>query len=178
MSKNANLEIPQLYILGRKSTGKSSLINSLVKQEFTVGNKNDGVSTDAFNNSVEIFPYGPVDIEEIELLEDAKLETIGKPFAEIPDFALVVLESSKSLSDTEKEIIGYLERLNIKFFIAVNKIELGTNQDLLNELKELNVVHFEVSCSELAGLQNLKDQLIKQILHRKKCPLSKNISAK
>jgi [FeFe] hydrogenase H-cluster maturation GTPase HydF len=47
--------------------------------------------------------------------------------------------------------------------VVVNKIEFGVNPVLLKELKELRLTHFEVSCKEKAGLDELKRRIIRML---------------
>ena len=47
--------------------------------------------------------------------------------------------------------------------IVVNKIEFGVNTELLVELKDLRIIHFEVSCKEKAGIEELKRKIIRQL---------------
>ncbi|MBT8386841.1 MAG: [FeFe] hydrogenase H-cluster maturation GTPase HydF, partial [Ignavibacteria bacterium] len=43
---------------------------------------------------------------------------------------------------------------------VVNKIEFGVNPELLRDLKNINVTHFEVSCKEQIGFETLKVEII------------------
>ena len=44
--------------------------------------------------------------------------------------------------------------------VAINKIEFGTNPHLLTELDALEIVYFEISCKENAGIESLRKNLV------------------
>jgi len=58
---------------------------------------------------------------------------------------------------------------------VVNKIEFGVNPVLLKELKELRLTHFEVSCKEKAGLDELKRRMIRMLPLGSEKPLVNDI---
>ena len=77
------------------------------------------------------------------------------------DFALVVADAREILQSKELELFAYLDKLQINYIVALNKIEFGVNPELLEELKELRITHFEVSCKEKAGIEDLKRKMIR-----------------
>jgi [FeFe] hydrogenase H-cluster maturation GTPase HydF len=157
---------PHIAVVGRRNVGKSLLVNSLLEQNVTTVSEIAGTTTDAIKTKYELLPYGPVVIvdtagidDEGELGRQRITETIK--ILSSSDFALVILDARETLQSKELELFAYLDKLQINYIVAVNKIEFGVNPVLLEELKELRMTHFEVSCKEKAGIEELKRRMIR-----------------
>lgn len=144
---------PHIAVVGRRNVGKSLLVNSLLEQNVSVVSEIAGTTTNTIKTKYELLPYGPVVIvdtagidDEGELGKQRITETIK--ILSSSDFALVVLDARETLQSKELELFAYLDKLQINYIIVVNKIEFGVNPVLLEELKELRMTHFEVSCKE------------------------------
>jgi [FeFe] hydrogenase H-cluster maturation GTPase HydF len=171
---------PHIAVVGRRNVGKSLLVNSLLEQNVTTVSDIAGTTTDAIKTKYELLPYGPVVIvdtagidDEGELGRQRITETIK--ILSSSDFALVVLDARETLQNKELELFAYLDKLQINYIIAVNKIEFGINPVLLEELKELRMTHFEVSCKEKAGIEELKRKMIRLLPQDDEPPLVKDI---
>lgn len=79
------------------------------------------------------------------------------------------------MSKEELELIDYLNKINLSFIIAVNKIEFGVNTLLLTEIKEMRLTHFEISCKENAGIDDLKLKIIRMLPAESEPPLLSDI---
>ena len=165
MNKIAKAERIHIAIVGKRNVGKSSLINTLTDQELSIVSDTPGTTTDPVAKAVEMLPYGPVVIvdtagidDEGELGEKRICRTVKS--ISNADFAIVVLDAREELDDRELELINHLRKIDVPFTVAVNKIEFGINPHLLNKLKALEATHFEVSCTENAGIETLKRKLI------------------
>ncbi|MDT3695108.1 MAG: [FeFe] hydrogenase H-cluster maturation GTPase HydF [Ignavibacterium sp.] len=171
---------PHIAIVGRRNVGKSLLINSLLKQNVSKVSDVAGTTIDPLKTKFELLPYGPVMIvdtagidDEGELGRQRITETIK--ILSASDFALVVLDARETLHSKELELFSYLDRIQINYIVVVNKIEFGVNPVLLNELKELRLTHFEVSCKEKAGLDELKRRMIRMLPLDSEKPLINDI---
>jgi len=157
---------PHIAVVGRRNVGKSLLVNSLLKKDVAKVSDIAGTTTDILKTKHELLPYGPVVIvdtagidDEGELGRQRITETIK--ILSSSDFAIVVLDARETLQSKELELFAYLDKLQINYIVAVNKIEFGVNPVLLEELKELRMTHFEVSCKEKAGIEELKRRIIR-----------------
>lgn len=175
-----NSSRPHIAVVGRRNVGKSLLVNSLLNLQVTKVSELAGTTTEAIETKYELLPYGPVVIvdtagidDEGELGRKRITETI-KIIAS-SDFALVVLDARETLQSKELELFAYLDRLQVSYIVAVNKIEFGVNPDLLDELKELRITHFEVSCKEKAGIEELKRRMIRLLPQDDEPPLINDI---
>jgi len=171
---------PHIAVVGRRNVGKSLLVNSLLEQTVSRVSEIAGTTTDAIKTKYELLPYGPVVIvdtsgidDEGELGRQRITETIK--ILSSSDFALVVLDARETLQSKELELFAYLDKLQINYIIVVNKIEFGVNPVLLEELKELRMTHFEVSCKEKAGIEDLKRSMIRHLPQDDEPPLVKDI---
>ncbi|HQF41890.1 MAG TPA: [FeFe] hydrogenase H-cluster maturation GTPase HydF [Ignavibacteriaceae bacterium] len=171
---------PHIAIVGRRNVGKSLLINSLLKQNVSKVSEVAGTTVDPLRTKFELLPYGPVVIvdtagidDEGELGRQRITETIK--ILSSSDFALVVLDARDTLHSKELELFSYLDRIQINYIVVVNKIEFGVNPVLLKELKELRLTHFEVSCKEKAGLDELKRRMIRMLPLDSEKPLVNDI---
>lgn len=174
---------PHIAVVGRRNVGKSLLVNSLLNQTVSKVSDLAGTTTDAIKTKFELLPYGPVVIvdtsgidDEGELGRQRITETIK--ILSSSDFALVVLDARETLQSKELELFSYLDKLQISYIIVVNKIEFGVNPVLLEELKELRMTHFEVSCKEKAGIEELKRKMIRLLPQDDEPPLINDIVKK
>lgn len=168
MSKVSHSERLHIAIVGKRNAGKSSLINAITGQELSIVSEVPGTTTDPVKKSIELLPFGPVVFVDTAGIDDEGelgKKRISKTVKALStaDFAIVVLDGSERLSSYEKELFQHLDKISLTYLIAVNKIELGVNPELLNELKSLCSLHFEVSCKEKIGIEALKNKMI-QIL--------------
>jgi len=177
---NVDSSRPHIAVVGRRNVGKSLLVNSLLEQNVSMVSDIAGTTTNAVKTKYELLPYGPVVIvdtagidDEGELGRQRITETIK--ILSSSDFALVVLDARDNLQSKELELFAYLDKLQINYIVAVNKIEFGVNPALLEELKELRVKHFEVSCKEKAGIKELKRRMIRLLPQDDEPPLLKDI---
>jgi [FeFe] hydrogenase H-cluster maturation GTPase HydF len=166
MNNTANAERLHIAIVGKRNVGKSSLINALLNQEISIVSEQPGTTTDPVKKAVELLPFGPVVIVDTAGIDDEGelgQKRISKTIKALStaDFAIVVLDGREKLSSEEEELFSYMDKISLDYLIAVNKIELGINPTLLKELKLLRGLHFEISCEENAGIDFLKNKMIR-----------------
>ena len=165
MNKVPKAERIHIAIVGRRNVGKSSLINCIMKQEISIVSETPGTTTDPVSKAVELLPYGPIVIVDTAGIDDEGelgSKRISRTIKSIStaNFAILVLDAREELEKSETELITHLRKIGVPFLAAINKIEFGINQNLLTELEALEVIHFEISCKENAGIDTLKRKLI------------------
>lgn len=180
MNKVADSNRPYIAVVGRRNVGKSSLVNALLGQDLSIVSEVAGTTTDPVKKALELLPYGPVVLVDTAGIDDEGelgRQRISKTIKILSssDFALVVVDAREILQSKELELFAYLDKLQINYIVAVNKIEFGVNQELLDELKELRIVHFEVSCKEKAGIEDLKRKMIRLLPTEEEPPLVSDI---
>jgi [FeFe] hydrogenase H-cluster maturation GTPase HydF len=157
-----------ISIVGKRNVGKSSLINSLTNQELSIVSEIAGTTTDPVSKAVELLPYGPVVMVDTGGIDDEGelgRKRISKTIKSLSsaDFAIIVLDAIEQLDNCEADLIKHIQKIGIPLIAVVNKIELGTNPTLLDEIRALEVIHFEVSCKENVGIDSLKRNLIQHL---------------
>ena len=180
MNKVADSNRPHIAVVGRRNVGKSSLVNALLGQDLSIVSEVAGTTTDPVKKALELLPYGPVVLVDTAGIDDEGelgRQRISKTIKILSssDFALVVVDARETLQSKELELFAYLDKLQINYIVAVNKIEFGVNPELLDELKELRIVHFEVSCKEKAGIDELKRKMIRLLPSDNEPPLVSDI---
>lgn len=117
----------QIGIFGRTNVGKSSFLNMLTGQEVAVTSPIPGTTTDVVEKVMELLPIGPVvfldtaGFDDVTELSEKRLAKTIKVLDRV-DIAILVVEPN-IWTDFENQIIEKLNKKNINFFIAVNKID-------------------------------------------------------
>lgn len=180
MQKVAKSDRTHIAIVGRRNVGKSSLVNALLGQELSIVSDVPGTTTDPVKKAFELLPYGPVVLVDTAGIDDEGelgQKRISKTIKILSqsDFALVVLDARERLQSKELELLAYLDKISVNYIVAINKIEFGVNPRLLEELKELRITHFEVSCKEKVGIDELKRKMIRMLPAEIEPPLISDI---
>jgi [FeFe] hydrogenase H-cluster maturation GTPase HydF len=155
-------------VVGKRNVGKSRFVNTLIGREVSAVSEIAGTTIDPIKNPLELLPYGPVLIVDTAGIDDEGELGSGRITQTIrtissADFVLFIIDGRNTLSNKEFELLSHLDRIDTGYIIVVNKIEFGVNEELLKELKELRVTHFEVSCKEEVGFEELKRKIIRML---------------
>ena len=180
MNKVADSNRPHIAVVGKRNVGKSALVNAILGQDLSIVSDIAGTTTDPVKKALELLPYGPVVLVDTAGIDDEGelgQKRISKTIKILSysNFALVVVDARDKLQSKELELFAYLDKLQINYIVAVNKIEFGINPELLIELKELRITHYEVSCKENAGINDLKRKIIRLLPTDQERPLVSDI---
>lgn len=155
----------KIAIIGSPNAGKSSLLNSMLKEERAIVTDIAGTTRDIIEEqiSIEGIPFKVIDTAGIRDAKD-KIEQIGieksKKAANEADVILAVFDSSVPLNDEDREILNLLKHK--KSIIVLNKTDL--KQIVNNEGKEIQDVNTEViniSLKNNEGLEKIYESLVK-----------------
>lgn len=157
-----------VLFIGRKNVGKEKLATALIGDDPNVISKISDPSDSFLPKSSKLFPYNlevHIDAVDIEDLFDQEHDDIIKDteFINDADFIIVLLDGREHLSLQEIELFLCLKKKPNPYLVAVNKIEFGVNPILLLELKSFNAMHFEISCKENVGIDDLKLKMIRMM---------------
>ena len=169
-------ERKHIVFVGRRNVGKSSLVNAFIGQDLCIVSDTAGTTTDPVKKSMELLPFGPIVITDTAGIDDkGELgeKRISKTMKAISsaDFAVVVLDAREILSPDERMLFRYISKIQLSYIVAVNKIEYGINENLLDELKTLGATHFEISCKENIGIDTLKKKVVRLLPSENEKPL-------
>jgi [FeFe] hydrogenase H-cluster maturation GTPase HydF len=176
LSKVAQSERKHIAFVGRRNAGKSSLVNRFIGQDLVIVSNTPGTTTDPVKKAMELLPFGPVvliDTAGIDDVGELGEKRIGKTVQIISeaDFAILVLDAQQPLQKEERNLIDHFNKLELEYAVVINKSELGINYQLLEDLRELRIKPFNVSCSENTGIHELKESIVKLIPADSELPL-------
>lgn len=168
MSGAIKYDKKRVVFVGKKNVGKSSLINALSGHELCLVSDSAGTTTSQVNNQMDLFSYGPIvliDTAGIDYAENPKEKSLNNTIKAITnaDFAVILLDARDRLLPEELKLLKFIRKISLPFILVINKIEYGVNPLLLTEIKWLNTIHFEISCAENVGIENLKKKLIRML---------------
>ena len=112
-------------LFGRRNTGKSSVINRLTGQNFSIVSDMPGTTTDVVKKAVEIPELGPVvfmdsaGIDDTGKLGRQRVEKTRQAVKQV-DVAIVVL-CNNYLSEEELQLMDEFHKLRIPFILLHNK---------------------------------------------------------
>ena len=148
----------KVAIIGKPNSGKSSLLNALVKEERAIVTDIEGTTRDTIEEFVSIngIPFKFIDTAGIRDAEN-KVEQIGieksKKVAKESDLIIAMFDNSKSLTKEDKEILSFIK--DKKAIILLNKTDLA-DKNLIEE-KEIKELGKKVLKISLVPESNLSD---------------------
>lgn len=155
-------------IIGKPNVGKSTLLNSLLKEERAIVTHIPGTTRDIIEEVINVrgIPLVLVDTAGIRETEDL-VENIGvmksKEIIEKSDLILFVLDASRELEKDDNEIITLIRENNKKAIILLNKI------DLERKIKKEDIIFsdgeiLEISAKEETGIEDMEERIYNYIL--------------
>lgn len=154
-------------IVGKPNVGKSTLLNSLAREERAIVTDIPGTTRDTLEVFLNVhgIPLKLIDTAGIRDTKDV-VESIGvlksKSAINDADLVLLILDSSDRIDEYDREIVNLIGDREV--IILVNKVDLGTNisNDDLNYFNKFNIV--EISAKEEIGIDKLKELIKSKFL--------------
>lgn len=156
-------------IVGKPNVGKSTLLNSLLREERAIVTHVAGTTRDVIEEVINIkgIPLVLVDTAGIRQTDDI-VENIGveksKEFIEKADLVLLVLDASRELEDEDREVINQINENHKKVIVLLNKIDLERKIDL-DEYNFENIV--EISAQKNVGIEDMEEKIYLFIVDEK-----------
>ena len=148
-----------IAFFGNRNAGKSSLINAFTGQDISIVSDTKGTTTDPVFKAMELLPLGPVMIIDTPGIDDEgelgalrvqkALQVLRKT-----DVMVIVTDCTKSLGDTEKQLIAMAGKQNVPYVIAYNK------SDLFHQLPSVPETAVFTSSVTGEGIDTLKQQIV------------------
>ena len=155
-------------IIGRPNTGKSSLLNALLKQNRAIVAEEAGTTRDTIE---EQFTYEGVTLQFIDTAgirkTDEKIEKLGiqKSYEKIKtaDLLLLVLDVSRPIQPEDRKLLDQL--VSREHILVMNKIDLEKKLDILSIRAEYPVMDIQnVSALNGEGVENLMKAIHQKVL--------------
>ena len=156
-------------IAGKPNVGKSTLLNSLLKEERAIVTHIPGTTRDVIEEIINIkgIPLVLTDTAGIRKTEDI-VENIGveksKKFIENADLVLLVLDASRELESEDRNVIEEIQNNNKKTIVLLNKIDLERKIEL-DEFKLENIL--EISAKNNIGIEDMEERIYSYIVEEK-----------
>ena len=152
-------------IIGKPNAGKSSLLNSLLKEDRAIVSDIAGTTRDTIEEylNIEGIPLKLIDTAGIRDTENT-IEKIGveksKKLVNDADLIIAIFDISGSLDEDDRKIIELIR--DKKAIILLNKVDvLKNNNKMEEEIKKLNKPVIKISAKEEMGLENLYSEIKK-----------------
>ena len=152
-------------IIGKPNVGKSTLLNTLLREERAIVTHIPGTTRDIIEEVINIkgIPLVLIDTAGIRDTEDY-VENIGvqKSLDLINDSDLV-LYSSRELEEEDIKIINKIKELDKNYIVLMNKIDLNRKLDI-SQYGLNNII--EISAQENIGIENMEDNIYEYIVEK------------
>ncbi len=153
----------RVAIVGKPNVGKSSLMNSLLRETRAIVTEIPGTTRDTIEEAISIknIPVYLVDTAGIRDTSD-EVERLGiersKAAFNDADFVIFIMDGSCSISDEDREIAQYLDGRNS--LVVINKIDLerGFSNEELYELISDPVI-IETSLINEQGIDDIENHI-------------------
>ncbi len=148
---------------GRRNAGKSSVVNAVTGQELSVVSDVSGTTTDPVTKAMELLPIGPVLIidtpgfDDVGSLGELRVKKT-KQVLNKTDVAILVVDSTAGMSETDNELIRLFKLKGINFLVVYNKCDLLSVKDMKKLMSEENAVL--VSAKDKKNIDQLKEKII------------------
>lgn len=162
-------EVVNIGLFGRRNVGKSSIVNMLLGQNFSIVSDTPGTTTDPVKKRIEIFGIGPCRLIDTAGIDDTgELGTmrVSKSMDIVSqiDLALVVIADNILLKE-ERALIGRLSDMGVPFSIIHNKSDLspldrGVAQELSDQYN-VEIVEFAAIRGDMKQKESLISMIVK-----------------
>ena len=155
----------KVAIIGKPNAGKSSLLNAILKEEKAIVTEYEGTTRDIVDGfiTVEGIPLQIIDTAGIREAID-EVEKIGinksKKIAEEADVVMAIIDSTKDLSEEDKQILEIIKDKNS--IVILNKIDkeqkiLKTDETILETSNRV----IEISAVNNIGIEKIYQEISK-----------------
>jgi [FeFe] hydrogenase H-cluster maturation GTPase HydF len=150
-------------IFGRTNTGKSSILNALVKQNVSIVSETPGTTTDPVEKVMELKPVGPVvfiDTAGVDDVGSLGLQRVDKTRKIIERTELAVLVTDE-WTDYETQLLKMFDEKNIPCVVSANKQDLRANKILERAADQAGAKFIATTnAKEGVGIDRLREMLI------------------
>lgn len=155
----------KIALIGKPNAGKSSLLNTILKEERAIVTDIEGTTRDTIEESVSIkgIPIHVIDTAGIRNTEN-KVEKIGiekskKIATDIADLVIAIFDSSRKWDIEDEEILDIIK--NKKSIVILNKSDVEekiiTKNILKEKIPEREII--EISAKNKTGIEDVYNEI-------------------
>ena len=153
-------------IFGRRNVGKSSLLNTITRQQISIVSETPGTTTDPVEKPMELLPIGPVlfidtaGIDDVGSLGTQRIERTRKAL-DRTDLAILVTDPN-GWSDFEATLVADIRARDIPLLVVFNKSDLAPIPPaLIQTLTDAHLPHLALSTLATEDCRNqIREALI------------------
>lgn len=155
-----------VLIAGKPNVGKSSLLNTLLREKRAIVTSVPGTTRDIIEEVVNIhgLPVRMLDTAGIRETEDlVEREGVRLTLEKIPqaDLVLFIVDGSRPLDEDDRQILNAIS--SKRFVVVINKTDLSRVVEFPVSLADMPVV--EISALTSAGIEKLRDEIFRTFIH-------------
>ncbi|MFC1545763.1 [FeFe] hydrogenase H-cluster maturation GTPase HydF [Gemmatimonadota bacterium] len=156
----------QIGIVGRRNTGKSSLLNMISRQDIAIVSPEAGTTTDPVARSMELLPLGPVLFYDTAGLDDTgtlgeKRKATTRAIIDRLDLGILVCVDD-AWGALEEGLCREFNARGIPLIVVFNKCDLGhPDERTIDGLEERGFLVVRTSCSRRQGIEELRDAMVR-----------------
>ena len=161
-------KIPEVAIVGRVNTGKSTLFNRIIKKPLSIVDARPGLTRDRVKKPVEwdnftffLTDTGGLYPPEEDLIWEKVREKI-KETVENADLVILLVDASQGVTPFDEEIAEWLRSKNKDVILVANKID-KKDQDVLSFYKLGLGEPLGISAVHGRGIQELLDRIAEKL---------------
>ena len=153
-------------IFGRRNVGKSSLLNTITRQQVAIVSEFAGTTTDPVEKPMELLPLGPIlfidtaGIDDVGALGKLRIKKTQQVF-DRTDIGIIVTEAN-IWGEFEEKILTELKKRNLPIVIALNKIDIcSPSQKIVSMFNNQdNIKAITISTKTNTGILDFRQALL------------------
>ncbi len=154
----------KVALIGKPNAGKSSLLNSILKEERAIVTEIEGTTRDTIEEAINVAGV-PVHIIDTAGIRNSnnEVEKIGieksRKMVELAELIIAIFDVSREFDNEDEEILNLIS--NKKKIIILNKIDLAETKNIKKIInKKIGEVNFiEISAKENIGIEKIYDKI-------------------
>ena len=150
-------------IIGKPNTGKSSLLNAMLKEDRAIVTQYAGTTRDTIEEYINLrgIPLKIIDTAGIRKTEN-EVEKIGieksRKAIEEADLIIAIFDGSKQLEDEDEEIINLIKTRTA--VIVINKEDLKEPDDSILQKLNIGKPIIKISAIKKAGIEKIYNEIV------------------
>jgi len=134
----------KVAIIGRVNTGKSSLLNALIKEDRVVVSDVAGTTIDPIDESIEYKDYKITFVDTAGIRRRSKILGIEKyalnrteNMLKDADIALIMIDATVGVTELDERIAGLVDKFKLGALIVVNKWDIRGEKEYKEAIQEI-----------------------------------------